>query len=107
MARDFGLEQLLASRLQPRKCPRLVALHERRVADHIGGEDGGQAAFHDMSLTPGKIAYRSVKLHPILLGWRIYDVVKRARSTLLRRSAWCPGRPAKVGIRTCGLHFRF
>ncbi len=40
MAGDLGLEQLLAPRLQPFMGPRLVALHEGRIADHIGGKNG-------------------------------------------------------------------
>ena len=36
------------------KGPRLVALHERRVADHVGGEDRRELAFHGRPL-PGNI----------------------------------------------------
>ena len=54
MARDLRLEQFLAPRRQPLMGALLVALHERRVADHIGGENGGELAFHDESRSGGQ-----------------------------------------------------
>ena len=54
MAGDLGLEQLLAPGLQPLMRPRLVALHERRVADDVGGENGGELALHDDSRPDGQ-----------------------------------------------------
>jgi hypothetical protein len=35
-------------------CPRLVGLHESGVADHIGGENGGELALHDDSRPDGQ-----------------------------------------------------
>ena len=46
VARDLGLEQVLAPGRQPLMRPLLVTLHERGVADHVGGENGGELAFH-------------------------------------------------------------
>ena len=43
---DFRLEQFLAPGTQPLECARLVALHERRVADDVGGKNGGKLAVH-------------------------------------------------------------
>jgi hypothetical protein len=37
---DLGLEQFRAVRPEPHERIRLILLHEARVADHIGSEDG-------------------------------------------------------------------
>jgi len=44
--RDFRLHQFLAQRFQPLQGPGFVGTHEARVADHVGGQDCGKAAFH-------------------------------------------------------------
>ena len=45
--RDSWIEHILPVRLQPLERARLVALHQRAVADHVGGHDDGQFALHD------------------------------------------------------------
>src|SRR4030095_3149179 len=54
MTGDFRPEKLPAVSAQPFERGRLVLFHESAVADHIGGKDGGQSAFHGLGLrTPG------------------------------------------------------
>ena len=58
---DLRLEQLLAVRPQAVERPRFVLLHEAAVADHVGGEDGREPAFHSQA-SPG--APRVVRIAP-------------------------------------------
>ena len=46
MLGDLGVDQLLAMRLERRERGGLVDAHEAAVADHIGGQNSGQTAFH-------------------------------------------------------------
>jgi hypothetical protein len=45
-ASDFGINQLATMLLLPREHAFFIVLHEPTVACHIGGKDGGKAAFH-------------------------------------------------------------
>ena len=47
MGADGRLENRCPPLRQGSKRAGLIRLHEAAVADHIGDEDGGQAAFHD------------------------------------------------------------
>ena len=58
----------MAPRLEGRQRARLIVLHETAVADHVGGEDGGEAALdaffgHKMRL-PFENAVPSIVLGP-------------------------------------------
>ncbi len=56
--RNFWLHQLFTVGLQALERSRLIFAHEARVADHIGGKNGGKAAFHALSPWVGRIADR-------------------------------------------------
>jgi hypothetical protein len=43
---NFRIDQLGAMRLERHQGSRLVSLHEPAVAHHVGGQDGGETAFH-------------------------------------------------------------
>ena len=43
---DLGVEKLLAMRVERRERRRLIDAHEPAVADHVGGQNSGQTAFH-------------------------------------------------------------
>ena len=43
---DLGVDQLFAVRIERGKRRGLVNAHEPAVADHIGGQNSGQTAFH-------------------------------------------------------------
>ncbi len=60
---DRGLDQLAAMRLKPRERAALVLAHQARVADHIGGEDGGKSALQGQ----GAGALRSLAHHALSL----------------------------------------
>ena len=40
------IDKLLAVRLERSERARLILFHEAAVANHIGGQDGGEAALH-------------------------------------------------------------
>ena len=46
MLDDERLEDLLAPLRERRQGAGLVELHQPAVADHVGGKDSGEAAFH-------------------------------------------------------------
>ena len=47
MRRDGWLDQFDPARLEPLEGSRLIQLHQSAVAGQIGGEDGGELAFHE------------------------------------------------------------
>jgi hypothetical protein len=49
MSADDRLQHRGAPLLQGRERANLVRLHEAAVADHVGHQHGGQAAFHDLA----------------------------------------------------------
>ena len=53
--RDLGLHQLLAERLQALQRPGLVLAHEAGIADHVGGEYGGESTFQARSPSPVRL----------------------------------------------------
>ena len=46
MLGDLGVDEFLAMRVERRERRRLVDAHEAAVADHVGGQNSGQTAFH-------------------------------------------------------------
>src|SRR4029077_15120989 len=44
MPLDGRIDQLCPDRLQPLQCTRLIGANQPRIADHIGGENGGETA---------------------------------------------------------------
>ena len=46
MLGDLGVDEFLAMRVERRERRRLIDAHEPAVADHIGGQNSGQTAFH-------------------------------------------------------------
>jgi hypothetical protein len=65
MAGDLRLEQLLTPGLQPLMRACLVAVHERRVADDIGGENGSELSVHDDGRPDDQEELRGVKIRPV------------------------------------------
>ena len=61
---DLRLEQLLAVRAQPLERPGLILLHEPAVADHVGGEDRGEPAFHAIAPPHRRLAHRNSRIYP-------------------------------------------
>jgi hypothetical protein len=53
---DFRLDEVLAQRLQARVCALLVGRHEARVADDVGGENGGQPTRDGLPSAVGRIS---------------------------------------------------
>ena len=53
---NVRFEQFFPTGPQALKCPCLVALHERRVADHVGCEDGRELPLHDGTRQAGSSA---------------------------------------------------
>ena len=46
MLGDLGVDEFVAMRLERRERGGLIDAHEAAVADHIGGQNSGQTAFH-------------------------------------------------------------
>ncbi len=43
---DLGIDEIGAQRLKRHNRTLLISPDQPRVADHVGGKDGGEAAFH-------------------------------------------------------------
>jgi hypothetical protein len=63
MLGDLGVDERLAMGLEIGQRSRLVDPHEPRVADHVGGQNGGQSAFQARSPSPERLAVMGRRIH--------------------------------------------
>ena len=67
-ARHRGVDHLAAQRLQPRQRAGLVGAHHARIADHVGGQDGGEAAGGHSGIPAARKGRRTTSRRSLLAG---------------------------------------
>ena len=59
----LGIDEVVASGLESRMGAGLVLAHEAAVADHVGGKNDGQPAFHSVSHSARRLAVEGSEIY--------------------------------------------